>query len=251
MTQRFFSLLLLFAMIFTAGCSDDELDRLREDQKALEQRVAALELWQQQVNDNIAALQNLVNLLDGRDYVTGVTPLSDGSGYIISFYYNGAVIIKNGIDGVDGLNGADGADGKDGADGADGADGYTPVIGVKLASDGNYYWTIDGEWLYDADGNKIRANGQDGKDGADGKDGEDYVLTNEDKQEIAEMAAELVDVPDSGGNVNFQTNETLTLKDGILSVNTTNNMEQDNTLPITSAGVFATVGNIEALLKTI
>lgn len=56
---------------------------------------------------------------------------------------------------------------------------------------------------------------------------------------------------DSGGNVDFQTDETLILKDGVLSVNTTNNMEQDNTLPITSAGVFATVGNIEALLKTI
>lgn len=57
--------------------------------------------------------------------------------------------------------------------------------------------------------------------------------------------------PDYGGNVDFQTDETLTLKNGILSVNTTNDMEQDNTLPITSAGVFATVGNIEALLKTI
>ena len=56
---------------------------------------------------------------------------------------------------------------------------------------------------------------------------------------------------ESGGNVDFQTDDTLTLKDGVLSVNTTNNMEQDNTLPITSAGVFATVGNIEALLKTI
>ena len=55
----------------------------------------------------------------------------------------------------------------------------------------------------------------------------------------------------SGGNVDFRTDETLTLKDGVLSVNTTNDMEQDNTLPITSAGVFATVGNIEALLKTI
>lgn len=55
----------------------------------------------------------------------------------------------------------------------------------------------------------------------------------------------------SGGGVNFKTDETLTLKDGVLSVNTTNDMEQDNTLPITSAGVFATVGNIEALLKTI
>ena len=39
--------------------------------------------------------------------------------------------------------------------------------------------------------------------GKDGKDGEDYVLTNEDKQEIAEMAAEMVDVPDSGGNVDL------------------------------------------------
>lgn len=51
--------------------------------------------------------------------------------------------------------------------------------------------------------------------------------------------------------VQFETDNTLVLKDGILSVNTTNQMEQDNTLPITSAGVYATVGNIEALLKTI
>jgi hypothetical protein len=58
-------------------------------------------------------------------------------------------------------------------------------------------------------------------------------------------------VPDSGGNVDFQVGETLKLENGVLSVNTTNDMEQDNTLPITSAGVFATVGNIEALLKTI
>lgn len=56
--------------------------------------------------------------------------------------------------------------------------------------------------------------------------------------------------PPSGG-VQFKPDETLTLKDGILSVNTTNDMEQDNTLPITSAGVYATVGNIEVLLKTI
>lgn len=44
---------------------------------------------------------------------------------------------------------------------------------------------------------------------------------------------------------------TLKLENGVLSVNTTDQMEQDNTLPITSAGVFAVVGNIEALLKTI
>lgn len=59
-----------------------------------------------------------------------------------------------------------------------------------------------------------------------------------------------VEVSGQGG-VAFKTDNTLRLKDGILSVNTTNDMEQDNTLPITSAGVYATVGNIEALLKTI
>ena len=48
-----------------------------------------------------------------------------------------------------------------------------------------------------------------------------------------------------------KTDNTLIVKDGVLSVNTTDQMEQDNTLPITSAGVYATVGNIEVLLKTI
>lgn len=58
--------------------------------------------------------------------------------------------------------------------------------------------------------------------------------------------------PENGGSgVKFKTDPTLKLENGVLSVNTTNQMEQDNTLPITSAGVYAAVGNIEALLKTI
>lgn len=55
----------------------------------------------------------------------------------------------------------------------------------------------------------------------------------------------------SPSGVGFKTDYTLKLDDGVLSVNTTDDMEQDNTLPITSAGVYRTVGNIEALLKTI
>ena len=60
-----------------------------------------------------------------------------------------------------------------------------------------------------------------------------------------------VNVASVGGGVDFKTDSTLKLENGVLSVNTTDQMEQDNTLPITSAGVYATVGNIEALLKTI
>lgn len=62
-------------------------------------------------------------------------------------------------------------DGKDGKDGTDGQDGYTPVKGV------DYF---------------------DGADGKDGQNGTDYVLTEADKQEIAERAAELVEVPEGG-----------------------------------------------------
>lgn len=39
--------------------------------------------------------------------------------------------------------------------------------------------------------------------------------------------------------------------DNVLNVRTTDKMETDNTLPITSAGVYTVVGNINALLKTI
>ena len=71
-----------------------------------------------------------------------------------------------------------------------------------------------------------------------------------DEQVASSIEEYLKENPPSGG-VQFETDHTLKLENGILSVNTTNRMEQDNTLPITSAGVFATVGNIEALLKTI
>lgn len=54
-----------------------------------------------------------------------------------------------------------------------------------------------------------------------------------------------------GGGISFTLDDTLKLVNGVLGVNTSNAPEQDNTLPITSAAVAATVGNIEAILKTI
>lgn len=44
---------------------------------------------------------------------------------------------------------------------------------------------------------------------------------------------------------------TLTVVDGALEVRTAPSVEQDNTLPVTSAAVFAEIGNIEALMRTI
>lgn len=56
---------------------------------------------------------------------------------------------------------------------------------------------------------------------------------------------------EGGGGVSFETDDTLTLKDGVLRVNTAHEPEPDNTLPITAAAVATTVGNIEILLKTV
>lgn len=70
-------------------------------------------------------------------------------------------------------------------------------------------------------------------------------------EQIATAVEKYLDENPIDTGVQFETDATLTLKDGVLSVNTTDQMEQDNTLPITSAGVYATVGNIEVLLKTI
>lgn len=71
------------------------------------------------------------------------------------------------------------------------------------------------------------------------------------EEQIAQAVEKYLDENPIDAGVQFETDSTLTLKDGVLSVNTTDQMEQDNTLPMTSAGVYATVGNIEALLKTI
>jgi hypothetical protein len=54
-----------------------------------------------------------------------------------------------------------------------------------------------------------------------------------------------------GGGISFTTDESLTLKDGVLSVNVEDAAETDNTLPISSAAVATAVGDIEVLLKTI
>ena len=50
---------------------------------------------------------------------------------------------------------------------------------------------------------------------------------------------------------NIVTDETLIYKDGKLSVNTADDINDNNTLPVTAAAVYETVGNIEILLKRV
>lgn len=87
----------------------------------------------------------------------------------------------------------DGADGRDGADGQNGADGFSPSVSVSSITGGHRVSVTDAEGTesFDVmDGEK----GDKGETGAKGDPGNDYVLTEEDKEEIAEQAAELVDL---------------------------------------------------------
>ena len=142
------------------SCKYDDSD-LVERVDNLEGRLAKLEEQCKQINANINSLQIIVNALKEANHITSISNLVENGveiGYKIEFAKSDPIHIYHG---------------KAGADGARGEDGYTPLIGVKKDKDGIYYWTLDGNWLTDNDGNKVRAQGLDGKDGYNGKDGKD------------------------------------------------------------------------------
>lgn len=56
---------------------------------------------------------------------------------------------------------------------------------------------------------------------------------------------------DPGDVASFDTDESLTLENGVLKVNTTSVVAQNSTLPVTSAAVYALVGDIESALAAI
>ena len=156
--------LLLLAALTLAACKYDDselweqVNQNTEELAAQAARIAALEAWQAETNTNIQALQTL---LSTTDYITAVTPVvKDGVevGFTISFLNTPAITIYHGTKGDKGDK------------------GDTPQIGATQADDGNWYWTLNGEFLTDTDGNPIRANGTQGEQGEPGSDGDDAPL---------------------------------------------------------------------------
>lgn len=133
--------LLTTLLTLVVGCSKFDDSAIWDKLNALEGRTAALEQLCKQMNTNIASLQTVVAALQNNDYVTSIAPIIEEGetiGYTIIFSKSGAVSIYNG--------------GK-------GADGATPKIGIKKDTDDVYYWTLNGEWLLDDNGNKVKSEG--------------------------------------------------------------------------------------------
>ena len=119
--------------LFTS-CDDYDDTELWNKVNGLEERIAALEEWQKTTDNNLNALQTLINTMD---YITSVAPImqaNDTIGYTINFHQSNPISIYNGT---------------------------TSQIGITQDEEGNWLWTLDGEILTTPDGTPIPANGQD------------------------------------------------------------------------------------------
>ncbi len=162
--KRLFTLLVLLLALCVSSCSYDDT-AIWNEYNNLEERVTALEKLCSEMNTNIEALETLLEALNKGTTISDVSEIKrDGKviGYTISFSDDNEITIYHGKDGKD----------------ADNISGAIPEIGIAKDTDDIYYWTINGEWLLDKDGNKVSAQGStgaDGKDGVDGADGKDGV----------------------------------------------------------------------------
>ena len=134
---RLSMLLFIFPAIYpTVSCS--RLDDLEQRVDVVENRVLALEHLCTVMNKDIEALKALLQSLEKQDCIIGIEEIQeDGvpSSYVICMKSGKTITISNGKDGA------------------------TPVIGVKEGENGIWYWTIDGEWILDADSNRLQVNG--------------------------------------------------------------------------------------------
>ena len=132
--KKLFALLCTVLLLSMSACKHDDIwDKLNEH----DQRIEKLEQQCRELNSNVEAMQTILIALQQNDYVTDIVILMEGSvevGYSITFAKSGTITIYHG------------------------KDGSTPQIGVKKDSDGSYYWTSNGEWVTDDQGNKIPAD---------------------------------------------------------------------------------------------
>lgn len=144
-------ILALGAVVLLAGCEKYDDSALVARMDKAEADIKELQTLVSQLNSTLSGLATTVDALKAQDRIVSVTELADKSGWVVEFSQTGKITLYNG------KNGIDGKDGKDGTNGTNGQDGNTPTIGVKLDADGNYYWTVNGEYLLDESGNKIAA----------------------------------------------------------------------------------------------
>lgn len=152
------SLLALSLFLFVTSCSD----RFGDDLRSLGSRVEVLEKSTLEAGQEIEALWTLIHTIQSNGYISNIIENSDGSFTLEMTYYTDPDDPNSKATKTYTLH--PGTNGKE----------ASMVISVKQDPyDGQWYWTLNGDWLRDANDNRVRANGRDGKDGKDGTDGKD------------------------------------------------------------------------------
>lgn len=137
--------------ILLFSCSEKfDPSYLEQKIEELENRVSRLEQAAASVNSSIATLQSIVNALRENIFVSSVEKTDKGT--VITFSDGTVSVISANAGGAN-----------------------APVVGVAEV-DGVYYWTLDGAFILDKDGNRLPVSGKDGQDGEDGKDGSAPVV---------------------------------------------------------------------------
>ena len=142
---------IITASVVLAACGLSSCNEYVDDIQGIGQRVVVLEDSVLQVSSTVEALQKLEAAIRSHGVVKNIISNRDGS-TTLEF-----------TDGRDPITFVIGTNGKP-------ADLF---LSVAEDTDGHYYWTFNGEWITDAEGNKVSAEPVDGKDGKDGKDGQD------------------------------------------------------------------------------
>lgn len=158
----------LVAITAIMGGTMTSCNDYQNDIDALDKRVYRLEHLVDSINKNLDGLAMLINAQADGWLITGMAELPDGNGYIVNF---------GKLDKTTGKLSTKPEDKKT-ITIYNGLDANAPDLSVRYdPTDGNYYWVVNGTWVLDPDGNRIRVNGKDGKDGKDGQDGKDGSST--------------------------------------------------------------------------
>ena len=134
------------------ACSKYDDSALYDRLAKLEQRVGAIEEKVKVANEDIKTLRSLVSASTQGKTITEVKKTDEG--YDLIFSDKQVISIKHG---------------------RNGADGHSPKISVAQ-DNGVYYWQLDGQWLPDAQGQKVRVSGETGPQGPQGVPGKDGAV---------------------------------------------------------------------------
>ena len=226
---------IMVAVLCAATISCTDLKPLEDDIADLKDQLAQLRGQCESMNESLDALDVALAALKNRDYVTSVDVIkgSDGkvTGYTMTFVNLPTITIWLPEEG----QGTDPAD--------------VPVISVKMGQDGVYYWTCDGEYITDENGNMIPGGTEGQTPKLKVEDGKWYVsydgentwqyLTDAPDQQVSGYVFSKVDTSDP-------TKVVLTLSDG-QTITLPTAYESIISLAVVDAGVAHNPGDVITL----